>query len=355
MEEKMEQQKRENTKLLIFIGIAYGLTYLMGLFMWYGSRKGYDLSVFPTAQMLYPAAGVILGLLVTNKREKKLPVGFFVTVLVTTAILVILALVSVFAPVDDIELQGMTIAVYNLISQYILIIGSVVALILLAVAGKEKRAEAGLTRRNWKSAVLVVLVFVALYFARTVVSVTASGVFEGVGLQYTGEWFAIFKDPMVWISIISLPINYFLVFIAFFGEEYGWRYYLQSVMQKKFGLRGGVILLGMAWGIWHLPIDLFYYTQTTGLQMIFAQQITCIFLAIFFGYAYMKTKNIWVPVCLHYLNNNLIPIITATFTADVLEDQVVRWSDLPVSLLLNGLCFGFFLLAGEYRRKNIKE
>lgn len=34
--------------------------------------------------MLYPAAGVILGLLVTNKREKKLPVGFFVTVLVTT-------------------------------------------------------------------------------------------------------------------------------------------------------------------------------------------------------------------------------------------------------------------------------
>ena len=155
MEEKMEQQKREKTKLLIFIGIAYGLTYLMGLFMWYGSRKGYDLSVFPTAQMLYPAAGVILGLLVTNKREKKLPVGFFVTVLVTTAILVILALVSVFAPIDDIELQGMTIAVYNLISQYILIIGSVVALILLAVAGKEKRAEAGLTRRNWKSAVLV--------------------------------------------------------------------------------------------------------------------------------------------------------------------------------------------------------
>ena len=166
MEEKMEQQKREKTKLLIFIGIAYGLTYLMGLLMWYGSRKGYDLSVFPTAQMLYPAAGVILGLLVTNKREKKLPVGFFVTVLVTTAILVILALVSVFAPVDDIELQGMTIAVYNLISQYILIIGSVVALILLAVAGKEKRAEAGLTRRNWKSAVLVVLVFVGPHGAR---------------------------------------------------------------------------------------------------------------------------------------------------------------------------------------------
>lgn len=347
----MEQQKKERTKLLVYVIVAYGITYLMGLLMWYGSKKGYDLSVFPTAQMLYPAAGVMLGLLVTNKKEKKLPVGFFATVLVTTAILIVLALISVIAPMDDLELQGMTISVYNLISQYILIIGSVVALILLAVAGREKRAAAGLTRKNWKQAVLVVILFVVIYLVRTVVSVTASGIVEGVGLQYIGEWLGIFKDPMVWINIVALPINYFLVFIAFFGEEYGWRYYLQSVMQKKFGLRGGVILLGVVWGIWHLPVDLFYYTQTSGLQMIFAQQITCIFLAIFFGYAYMKTKNIWVPVCLHYLNNNLIPIISATFTADVLENQVVKWSDLPVSLLLNGLCFGFFLLAGEYKKK----
>lgn len=54
-------------------------------------------------------------------------------------------------------------SVYNLISQYVLIIGSIVALVFLAVAGNEKRAAAGLTRQNWKSAVLIVLVFVGIY------------------------------------------------------------------------------------------------------------------------------------------------------------------------------------------------
>ena len=47
--------------------------------------------------------------------------------------------------------------------------------------------------------------------------------------------------------------------IIFFGEEYGWRYYLQPVLQKRFGLRAGVIILGVVWGLWHIPDDLFRY------------------------------------------------------------------------------------------------
>jgi len=27
---------------------------------------------------------------------------------------------------------------------------------------------------------------------------------------------------------------------------------------EKFGLKGGVILLGCVWAVWHLPIDFFY-------------------------------------------------------------------------------------------------
>ena len=148
------------TRLIIYVLMAYGLTYLMGILMWYGSTKGYDLTVFPTAQMMYPAAGVIIGLFLAHKGEKILPAGFFITVLATTGVLIVLALLSVFLPVNDLNIAGMTMSVYNLISQYILIIGSIVALVFLAVAGNEKRAAAGLTRQNWKSAVLIVLAFV---------------------------------------------------------------------------------------------------------------------------------------------------------------------------------------------------
>ena len=54
----MEQKEMAKTRLIIYVLMAYGLTYLMGILMWYGSTRGYDLTVFPTAQMMYPAAGV---------------------------------------------------------------------------------------------------------------------------------------------------------------------------------------------------------------------------------------------------------------------------------------------------------
>lgn len=64
-----------------------------------------------------------------------------------------------------------------------------------------------------------------------------------MGMQYVKEWIAMFQNPVMWINIVALPINYFFVFIAFFGEEYGWRYYLQPVLQKRFGLRAGMSAL----------------------------------------------------------------------------------------------------------------
>lgn len=349
----MEENQKEKKKLIIYIAVAYGITYLMGLLMWYGYTKGYDLVVFGYAQMMYPAAGVILAFLVTNKGEKKLPVGFFVTTLICTIACLVLAIMSVSHLVKDFELyNGMTVSLCGIVSQYCLIIGSIAAWICLAVAGKAKRRNAGLSWHNGKYTILVVVLFFVIYFVRTIASVIVSGLMEGVGLQYFQEWLQIFEDPAVWrMCVITLPINGFLVFLPFFGEEYGWRYYLQPLLQKKFGMKAGVIVLGIVWGLWHAPMDFFFYTTTTGVQMLISQIITCVSLGIFFAYAYMKTQNIWSVVCLHFLNNNLVPVITGTLSADVIENQVVAWSDIPILLVLNGLCFGFFLLSNVFKKK----
>lgn len=66
----MEQKEMAKTRLIIYVLMAYGLTCLMGILMWYGSTKGYDLTVFPTAQMMYPAAGVIIGFFWHTKERK---------------------------------------------------------------------------------------------------------------------------------------------------------------------------------------------------------------------------------------------------------------------------------------------
>ena len=64
----------------------------------------------------------------------------------------------------------------------------------------------------------------------------------------------------------------------------------------------------------------------------------------------MKTDNIWVPVILHFLNNNLSVVVANTYSADILQNQQVTWGMIPAALLLNGILFGLFLFAKEFRK-----
>ena len=55
-------------------------------------------------------------------------------------------------------------------------------------------------------------------------------------------------QPSTWLYLVTLIVNFFLVVVAFFGEEYGWRYYLQPLLQRRFGLRKGGPAPGVIWG-----------------------------------------------------------------------------------------------------------
>lgn len=336
--------KMEKRQLMIFAAAAYALPYLLGVLMWYGYTKQIDLTAFPSAQMMYPAMGVMLAFLLTRGTDREMPRAFFRCFIGVTVVLVILAVGSVFAPEAMIEMPGGPVPACVLILQIVQILGSLVCLVCLIAAGKTRREAYGLRWKKGKASVLCILLFLALYFLR-------AGIAYGLGGQFSA-FAQILASPQAWITIAVLPLNFVLAYIAFFGEEYGWRYYLQPVLQKRFGLRGGVLLLGVLWGLWHLPLDIFFYvTPDKGLIMTVSQIITCVGLGIFFGYAYMKTENIWVPVLLHFLNNNLILVISGEFSADVLQNQTVAWSDIPLAFMLNGVLFGIFILAKVYRGK----
>lgn len=193
-------------------------------------------------------------------------------------------------------------------------------------------------------------IFILLFIAR-------SFIFDGVTTIITGSYSdetikalaKILRNPASVTLLFALPANFLFTFAAFFGEEYGWRYYLQPVMQKRFGLRKGVLLLGLVWAVWHLPVDFMYYTVEDGPVMFLVQIITCVSLSIFLGYAYMRTQNIWVPVAMHYLNNNLAVILSGG-GADALQNQHVPVSDIPV-MLAGALVYAVFIFASVYREK----
>lgn len=341
--EKGMRNEKENKELIIYIVIAYGITFLMGLLMWYGNSKNLDLSVFPSAQMFYPAAGVMLAILCTRKDDTLIPKGFYIFFICITVAICVVAILSILNPYDIYAGNGYFLPLWSWVSQLLIIGSSIIGWIILLITKKERRRAYGLCWNKGMASWFCIVLFVVLYIFRTVIAVLS-----------TDEWAILgnmVKNPYMWFQLGAMPVNFFLVFTAFLGEEYGWRYYLQPLMQKRFGFRGGVLLLGVVWGIWHLPVDLFYYTQDSQLLMVLAQQITCITLGIFFAYAYMKTENIWVPVILHFLNNNLAPIISGNYSASVFENQSITWGELLISFVINGMIFGVFMFAKPFRVK----
>ena len=340
----MTETEKTKKQLLIFILIAYGVTYLMGILTWYGSTIPIEMGVFPNAQMFYPAAGVMLAYLVTQWKDPLLPRWFFLFFLLVTFVMIGICVLSVVMPEKTTMLYGQSVSLWTVIIQYASIGGSILLWIFLLVSGKKKRGAYGLGWRRWKASLFCILVFGVLYFGRGALAYVMGGE-PGAILDILGS-----SDALIYLLI--QPVNFLLAFAPFLGEEYGWRYYLQPLLQKRFGLKGGVLVLGVAWGLWHVFLDFFYYTTPDrGLIMTLSQIITCVTLGIFFAWAYKKTGNIWVPVILHFMNNNLTLVIAGNYSAEVLENQQVTWSMIPASLILNGLFYGVFLLSKEFREE----
>lgn len=56
---------------------------------------------------------------------------------------------------------------------------------------------------------------------------------------------------------LMLTTTLYFALVLFLGggqEEFGWRGYAQEPMQERFGMVRGSALLGLIWGLWHLPL-----------------------------------------------------------------------------------------------------
>ncbi|MCB0166798.1 MAG: CPBP family intramembrane metalloprotease, partial [Anaerolineae bacterium] len=96
---------------------------------------------------------------------------------------------------------------------------------------------------------------------------------------------------------------------ATFGEEFGWRAYLQPKLMPLGGRRA-MLLLGVIWGVWHWPIILMghnYGLDYPGAPVLgpLAMVWFTIVFGIFLGWLTIKSGNVWPAVIGHAAINGI--------------------------------------------------
>lgn len=116
-------------------------------------------------------------------------------------------------------------------------------------------------------------------------------------------------DLAVFGSTTNLILISFFGFFAMnfmvLGEEIGWRGYLQDKLFTKFGEMKGVIILGIIWGIWHLPVALkgANFLNYPIVEAFITYPLVCIASSFIIAYVGYNKYSIFIAMLLHAGNN----------------------------------------------------
>jgi membrane protease YdiL (CAAX protease family) len=289
-----------------FLGLTFGLTWLLDLVLFLnGGLKSPAALISLQFQMLLPAfSAILLGMfffkdsLINVKNNHSKSRWFTWYYLVFTLIYTIATILVFFRP-DQIQI---IMSVMMLPS----VIGMILVIVLRLLGGKDTFAGVGMGGGKAKLWLLFGL-----------------GIILFAGLQTLLSWLLKMGKPadlspllaqvastgmtkpilMLVLTLQTVILGPFLGLLITFGEEYGWRGYLQPALTKMGRVRG-VALLGVIWGIWHWPVIWMGYNfpghpYLGSLLMV----LYCLGLAFLLGYAVLKAKGVWIAAFLHALVN----------------------------------------------------
>lgn len=321
--------------LKIFIGISFIIPYIMGFAIYYCKLHDISTNIYPIFQMFMPFIGVMALLYYEDKSILKNSV--FKVYIITSFLLFALAVINIFN------------SNFHEFSDFIILLSAIPMMIAISTMDKDLKEKLSLGNPNKKLTLFMCLFFIIIYLLKAFVACILAGeindFFKSLNLH----------SLKVFISIIIFS---FLNIMPFIGEEYGWRAYLAPRLKEIYGVKNAIILTGFIWGIWHLPLNLFYYSDgllTSQIYSILVQLVFCIFLGIFLSYAYNRTKSIWAPVMIHYLNNNLALLFVTDFSKDIFSGQHYDLKGTLFSIVSSIMLFGIFMFSKYIKDENLWE
>jgi membrane protease YdiL (CAAX protease family) len=105
----------------------------------------------------------------------------------------------------------------------------------------------------------------------------------GLRLELAEQW--------QWRLFLILPVFLYVVILGGpLGEEFGWRGFALPHLEQRIHPAAAVILLGVVWGLWHLPLFWIEGTvqQQTPLAAFLAQTTVT---SVIYGWLWNKTRS----------------------------------------------------------------
>jgi uncharacterized protein len=307
------QPKVNWRQVTLFIGLTFGFTFALDLVLQLGSGYGNTSSmIFLQLQMLLPAFfAMFLGMFVFTDSpfyfrnpmpdgRKDRARGFFYLYMVLTVFFVALAAISVLAP-----------TLTNLVNQLRIlpIILGVLGMVLFRVfKGREAFARANMRGGrpvDWVIYGGAVVVFLAIQTGLNALfhlgqPVNPDLLAAQMGTKMSGTTLVIITGVQMILegSLLGLVVS--------FGEEYGWRGFLQPQL-IRLGKKRGVLFLGLIWGAWHYPVIWMGHNYPGHpIEGTILMTIFCVLMAFVIGHAVLKTGSIWLAAFIHAIMDQTV-------------------------------------------------
>ncbi len=292
--------------LLLTFGLSWGFNLLIAQTI--GQKAYLELGMSPLG-MFFPAFVAILLRLFVFKDDrlygyKGKPRWILYSFLLLTVIYAVVTLMGVFG-------QGST-AVFQGVGNLLITLWMLLVFFVAGRSSKEEFEQAGLQLGDTGRGVKLlagVVVFLALQAGLNLVF--RLGLFQGwvewvYGIPVSEGWYLLALIVALGITVTGIPLS---GLAAVFGEEYGWRGFLQDEL-VRLGRRRGVFLVGLIWGLWHFPVIL------SGMHTYPPTSLGLVLGLVFFilwgfvqSYAVLKARSIWLAAFMHGLVNSLYAFI----------------------------------------------